>query len=114
MLNGLGPCILAGAIDMLYHHPMLAPLAPPLRVKYYGAFVYNGFILFVKVKKSSYEIRHFLPLEMFELIDVTEGECTKIGFRSVSEIDSERVLPCQASSHTLSDFPSWITISTWQ
>ena len=73
MLSGLGPCILAGAIDMLYHHSMLAPLVPPLRVKYYGAFVYNGFILFVKVKKSSYEIRHFLPLEMFELIDVTEG-----------------------------------------
>jgi hypothetical protein len=74
LLAGLSPCLLAGALDVLYHHPTLAPLHPPLRVKYYGAFVYNGFILLVKVKKTSYEIKHFLPLEMFELIDVTEGE----------------------------------------
>ena len=74
LLAGLGPCVLAGALDVLYHHHSLAPLHPPLRVKYYGAFVYNGFMLLVKAKKTSYEIKHFLPLEMFELIDVTEGE----------------------------------------
>jgi hypothetical protein len=62
---------------VLYHHPALAPLHSPLRVKYYGAFIYNGFILFVKVKKTSYEIKHYLPLEMFELIDITEGELVR-------------------------------------
>lgn len=40
--------------------------------------MYKGFLLLVKVKKSSYEIRHYLPLEMFEMIDVTEGESASV------------------------------------
>lgn len=74
LLAGLGPCLLAGALEVLYHHPTLAPMHPPIHIKYQGAFVYNGFMLLVKVKKTSYEIKHYLPLEMFELIDVDEGE----------------------------------------
>jgi hypothetical protein len=64
---------LAGGLDVLYHHKSLAPLQSPVKVKYMGAFLYRGFILFVKVKKTSYEVKHYLPLEMFEMIDVTEG-----------------------------------------
>jgi hypothetical protein len=74
-LRGLGTCRLIGALDVLHHHPMTAPLVPPVKVKYLAAFLYRGYLILAKVKKGKvYETKHFLPLEVFELIDITEGE----------------------------------------
>ncbi|KAJ9118939.1 hypothetical protein QFC24_005905 [Naganishia onofrii] len=43
-------------------------------VRYMGAFLYYGFLVLAKVKKAEhYEIKHYLPLQMFEMVDVTEG-----------------------------------------
>lgn len=75
-MTSLGYCVLAGALDVLHHHPIVAPLAPPVKVKYMAAFLYRGYLILAKVKKGkTYEAKHFLPLEVFELIDITEGEC---------------------------------------
>lgn len=74
-IKSLGTCRLIGSLDVLYHHPTIAPLVPPVRVKYLAAFLYRGYMILAKVKKGKvYEAKHFLPLEVFEMIDITEGE----------------------------------------
>jgi len=74
-LKSLGTCRLVGSLDVLHHHPVVAPLVPPVKVKYLAAFLYRGYLILAKVKKGRvYEAKHFLPLEVFELIDITEGE----------------------------------------
>ncbi|KAK4686033.1 hypothetical protein P7C73_g4096, partial [Tremellales sp. Uapishka_1] len=74
-LKSLGVCRLIGGLDVLHHHPVVAPLVPPVKVKYLAAFLYRGYLILAKVKKGKvYEAKHFLPLEVFELIDITEGE----------------------------------------
>ncbi|EIW73040.1 hypothetical protein M231_04313 [Tremella mesenterica] len=73
-LKSLGTCRLVGSLDVLHHHPTLAPLVPPVKVKYLAAFLYRGYLVLAKVKKGkTYEPRHYLPLEVFQLIDITEG-----------------------------------------
>jgi hypothetical protein len=75
-LKSLGTCRLIGSLDVLHHHPVVAPLVPPVKVKYLAAFLYRGYLILAKVKKGkAYEAKHFLPLEVFELIDITEGVC---------------------------------------
>lgn len=74
-LKMLGTCRLIGSLDVLHHHPTLSPLVPPVKIKYMAAFLYKGYLVLAKVKKTkTYEVKHFLPLEVFELIDITEGE----------------------------------------
>ena len=74
-LKSLGKCRLIGALDVLHHHPTIAPLVPPVKVKYLAAFLYRGYLILAKVKKGqTYEVKHYLPLEVFELIDISEGE----------------------------------------
>lgn len=73
-LRSLGTCRLIGSLDVLHHHPTVAPLTPPIKVKYLAAFLYRGYLILAKVKKGKmYEAKHWLPLEVFELIDITEG-----------------------------------------
>lgn len=75
LLRSLGTCRLIGSLDVLHHHPVVAPLVPPVKVKYLAAFLYRGYLVLAKVKKGKvYEPKHFLPLEVFQLIDITEGE----------------------------------------
>lgn len=74
-IKSLGSCRLIGSLDVLHHHPTIAPLVPPVKVKYLAAFLYKGYLVLAKVKKGKvYEAKHFLPLEVFELIDIAEGE----------------------------------------
>lgn len=78
-LRSMGTCRLIGSLDVLYHHPTMAPLLPPIKVKYLAAFLYKGYLVLAKVKKTkTYEVKHFLPLEVFELIDITEGMLTAL------------------------------------
>ena len=73
-LRTLGTCRLIGSLDVLHYHPVVAPLVPPVKVKYMAAFLYRGYLILAKVKKDKvYEIKHHFPLEVFELIDITEG-----------------------------------------
>lgn len=74
-LNRLGTCRLIGAFDVLYHHPIHAPLDRPTKVRYFAALLYRGYLILAKVRRNkTLEARHFLPLEVVELIDMTEGE----------------------------------------
>lgn len=74
-LRSLGHCRVIGALDVLHHHPVIAPLVAPVKVKYLAAFLYRGYLILAKVKKGKvYEAKHFLPLEVFELINLTEGK----------------------------------------
>ncbi|CAK9787004.1 hypothetical protein CC85DRAFT_182052 [Cutaneotrichosporon oleaginosum] len=73
-LNRLGTCRLIGALDVLYHHPIHAPLDRPTKVRYFAALLYRGYLILAKVRRNkTLEARHFLPLEVVELIDITEG-----------------------------------------
>lgn len=76
----LGVCRLIGALDVLYHHPVHAPLVqPPVKVKYLAAFLYRGYLILAKIRRGkTFELKHYLPLEAFELIDITEGELASL------------------------------------
>ncbi|KAG8799369.1 hypothetical protein FRC17_007150, partial [Serendipita sp. 399] len=74
-LISLGPCLLAGSLDVVYHHETLAPLTTPIKVKYLGAFLYGGWLLFVKVHKNrTYEPRHWFPLAVMYMKDIPEDD----------------------------------------
>jgi len=74
-IKSLGTCRLIGSLDVLHHHHLIAPLVPPVKVKYLAAFLYRGYLILAKVKRGKlYEAKHFLPLEVFELIDIAEGK----------------------------------------
>lgn len=73
-LESLGVCTLAGTVEVVYHHSVLAPLMSPVKVRYLGAFLFRGYLIFAKIKRAGqYEVRHYLPLEMFDMVDLTEG-----------------------------------------
>ncbi|KAF8338749.1 uncharacterized protein EI90DRAFT_3038957, partial [Cantharellus anzutake] len=69
----LGDIRLASSLDLIYHHPSLAPLTGVVRVRYCGAFVYDGYLLLVKVRKNkNFLPLHWLSLGNVEVEDVTE------------------------------------------
>jgi hypothetical protein len=71
----LGNCVLAGSLDVLYHHEILASLSTPIKVKYMGVFLYFGWVLIVKVIKNKvYEPRHWFPLSLVDVVDIAEDE----------------------------------------
>lgn len=74
-LKSLGDCQLSGTLDVLHHHRVLNPLTAPLRFKYFGVFVYDSFLLMVKVRKNStYESRHWFPLWAARLSNVEDEQ----------------------------------------
>lgn len=77
LLKQLGTCRLIGALDVLYHHSQHAPLDRTVKVKYLAAFLYRGYLILARVKRNKFEVRHYLPLEVLEIIDIKEG-----GFRN--------------------------------
>ncbi|KAJ3545389.1 hypothetical protein NMY22_g2471 [Coprinellus aureogranulatus] len=76
-LTSLGTCTLAGALDVIHHHPQ-APVdaTSSVKAKYYGAFLYmGGYLILVKVQKGRrYEPRHWFDLSHFAISDFDEGE----------------------------------------
>lgn len=73
-IQSFGHVKLIGALDVFVHNSKL-PLVPPLKVKYLGAFLYERFILLVKVRKSTiYEPRYWFPLDLWHVTDVPSGE----------------------------------------
>lgn len=63
LFNSLGECRMAGNLDVLHHHPTLAPLSTPLPIKYYGCFLFAHFVLIVKVRRNHmFTARYWFPL----------------------------------------------------
>jgi hypothetical protein len=46
-----------------------------LKAGFYGLVLYDSHLILFKVKKTNvYEPRHWLPLRLFELVKVADGE----------------------------------------
>ncbi|KAF9354009.1 hypothetical protein BGX26_008227 [Mortierella sp. AD094] len=73
----LGSIILAGALEYVVTPDM------PVRLKYYGCFLFETMLIVVKAKKSSlYEPRQWLPLRFCELHETTRLDgYTQFGWR---------------------------------
>ncbi|WFD33716.1 hypothetical protein MCUN1_000529 [Malassezia cuniculi] len=78
-LSTLGNCLMAGNLDVLYHHATLAPLAMPLPIKYYGCLLYESFVLIVKgvwpksavvAQSPGGAMRHFRRLSGTEMLSL--------------------------------------------
>ncbi|GAA5975897.1 hypothetical protein JCM5350_000771 [Sporobolomyces pararoseus] len=67
----LGPTLLVGALHVLHRSAVIEPI----RVKYYGCFLYRSHLILAKIKKrASYEPREWLPLRLFEISSLEEGQ----------------------------------------
>ena len=72
-LPSLGDCKMTGNLDVLYHHPELAPLTTPLATKYYGCVLYADFVLMFKARKTyTYQPRYWFPLADVKLTPSTD------------------------------------------
>ncbi|GAA5873404.1 hypothetical protein JCM16303_001115 [Sporobolomyces ruberrimus] len=66
----LGPTLLVGALHVLHR----SAVVEPIRLKYYGCFLYRSHLILAKIKKrASYEPREWLPLRLFEIASLEEG-----------------------------------------
>lgn len=75
LLSSYGRVYLSGTLDVLYHHSAYATLVAPLRFRFLGLFLYQGWLLITKVMKSgSYEPRYWFPLYSAQLSSVEEEE----------------------------------------
>lgn len=67
-LSSLGACLLSGALDVVYHHPIKTAATGSIKARYLGAFLYvGGYLLLVKVHKGP----HYEPKHWFYLTDFT-------------------------------------------
>ena len=69
-LQSLGACLVAGALDVVYHSSNGG-----VRTKYLAAFLYvGGYLVLAKVPKGGkvYEAKHWFPLAGFQILDETE------------------------------------------
>lgn len=71
-LYSLGACMIAGALDVVYHQS-----GGGVRTKYLASFLYaGGYLILAKVPKSgkSYDPRHWLCLAGFDIVDEQEDD----------------------------------------
>ncbi|KAF9135382.1 hypothetical protein BGW39_003179 [Mortierella sp. 14UC] len=73
----LGSIVLAGALEYVIMPDM------PIRLRYYGCFLFESMLIVVKAKKTSlYEPRQWLPLRLCELYETTSLDgYTRYGWR---------------------------------
>lgn len=65
-LSEAGSIVLAGALEYVLLSNM------PIRLKYYGCFLFETMLVVVKPKKANqYEIRQWLPLRLCKLQETT-------------------------------------------
>ncbi|KAH7931233.1 Dbl homology domain-containing protein [Leucogyrophana mollusca] len=70
-LSSLGPCHLAGSLDVIHYHANYSGSGGTVKAKYLGAFLYpGGYLVLVKVAKGRvYEPKHWFCLSGFDLVD---------------------------------------------
>ncbi|KAG1755533.1 hypothetical protein EDB19DRAFT_1625685 [Suillus lakei] len=75
-LSSLGPCHLAGSLDVIHYHSLNASSNGTVKAKYLGAFLYpGGYLVLAKVHKvRTYEPKHWFSLAGFDLVDSTNDE----------------------------------------
>lgn len=118
-LSSLGPCLLAGSLDVLHSKGAAVPKV----AKYHAAFLYSGgYLILAKIKsKAHYEPRHWFPLSLVSVADVEAGAIFPHSFRLSSlEHQFELAASCQrekaiwltALSESLNADPTWINEPT--
>lgn len=118
-VSSLGPCVLAGSLDVMHHHP-LQPLDSTLnfKAKYLGAFLYmGGYLILVKVLKGRrYEPRHWFNLSHFTISGVEDEallpdsirvSCFEEHFELAASCQREKDVWLAAIHSSLRDKPSW-------
>ncbi|KDQ64246.1 hypothetical protein JAAARDRAFT_27872 [Jaapia argillacea MUCL 33604] len=123
-LTSLGPCLMAGSLDVMHHYALTSPLnVGTVKVRYMGAFLYTGgYLVFVKVGKGKvYEPRHWFCLVGFEVADLDEADallpCSfrisrrEHHFELAAACLRERELWLSAIKDSLVSSPQWTTDS---
>lgn len=99
----LGPTLLVGALHIVYSGGAHATPAPAvagssgqpqhgevLKVRYLGCFLYRSHLVMAKVKKrASYEPREWLPLRLFDIQGVEEGQGASLSALRLSTADDD-------------------------
>ncbi|EGN93024.1 hypothetical protein SERLA73DRAFT_172380 [Serpula lacrymans var. lacrymans S7.3] len=75
-LSSLGPCRLAGSLDVIHYHSQNSGSNGTVKAKYLGSFLYpGGYLILVKVTKGRlYEPKHWFSLAGFDLVDVEKDQ----------------------------------------
>ncbi|KAF9247353.1 hypothetical protein BU15DRAFT_84864 [Melanogaster broomeanus] len=87
-LSSLGPCHLAGSLDVIHYNGSSIARLGTVTAKYLGAFLFpGGFLVLVKVARSKvYEPKHWFNLSVFELVDsTTDDDLLPSWFRLLSK-----------------------------
>ncbi|KAG8970629.1 hypothetical protein FRB90_010656, partial [Tulasnella sp. 427] len=125
LLDTLGPSLLIGSLEVIYHHPVFAPLKPPTRVRYYGVFLYQGYLIMAKIKRAkTYDVRQWFPLQGGELVDTSDSQSLlPFTFRFASGLHhfdfvarcaEEKEVWLQAFKQAMTEFPTDILAITAQ
>lgn len=73
-LKSLGTTYLIGALDVMHQQASPIPPMAHTKVKPLAAFLFKGYLILAKVKKNKiYEVKHHLPLSLFDIVDVEAG-----------------------------------------
>lgn len=79
-LKSLGTTYLIGALDVMYQQASPVPPMHHAKVKPLAAFLFKGYLILAKVKKNkTYEVKHYLPLSLFDIVDVEAGKLSFYG-----------------------------------
>lgn len=79
-LRNLGTTYLIGALDVMHQQASPIPPMAHTKVKPLAAFLFKGYLILAKVKKNKiYEVKHHLPLSLFDIVDVEAGELSSHG-----------------------------------
>ncbi|KAG0087605.1 hypothetical protein BGZ92_007198 [Podila epicladia] len=100
MLSEAGSIVLAGALEFVLMPTM------PIRIKYYGCFLFETMLLVVKPKsRGQYELRQWLPLWLCELQETTRLDgYTRFGWRIL--FDHYRI---DLGAYTVTEQHVWVT-----
>ncbi|KAF9294963.1 hypothetical protein BGZ74_011027 [Mortierella antarctica] len=100
MLSEAGSIVLAGALEFVLMPTM------PIRIKYYGCFLFETMLLVVKPKsRGQYELRQWLPLWLCELQETTRLDgYTRFGWRIL--FDHYRI---DLGASTVAEQHVWVT-----
>ncbi|WVO15127.1 hypothetical protein L204_102771 [Cryptococcus depauperatus] len=75
LLQNLGQCQLISHLDVLYQRSSRTNVNnSAAKIKNLAAFLFKGYLILAKVKnRKVYEVKHWLPLSYFEIIDIHAG-----------------------------------------
>ncbi|KAH7914400.1 hypothetical protein BJ138DRAFT_1143944 [Hygrophoropsis aurantiaca] len=118
-LSSLGPCHLAGSLDVVHYHANYSGSGGTVKAKYLGAFLYpGGYIVLVKVTKGKvYEPKHWFSLTGFDLVDAKTDDallpswfrlsCKGHVFELAASCRREKDIWMDGIHHTLQTVPYW-------